>query len=88
MQKPAVGMSRFFSQANRDRYRKLASGAISPDEQHQLLNDLAMEMDAFKREARCCLSPTAENGCAAPALLTGIEAVEHVIWRPIPRDLP
>ncbi|MDX3968289.1 MAG: hypothetical protein QHD01_17045 [Bradyrhizobium sp.] len=66
MQKPAAGMSRFFSKANRDRYRKLASSAISPDEQHQLLNDLAMEMDAFKREARCCLSPTAENDSAVP----------------------
>jgi len=53
-------MARFFSQSNRDRYRKLASGTISQAEQHQLLDDLAEEMDAFKREARCSLSPTAE----------------------------
>lgn len=66
MRKPAAGMSRFFSQANRDRYRKLASTATSPDEQHQLLNDLAMEMDAFKREARCYLSPTGENANPIP----------------------
>jgi len=58
--KPAAGMARFFSQSNRDRYRKLASGTISQVEQHQLLDDLAEEMDAFKREARCSLSPTAE----------------------------
>ena len=54
---PATGMARFFSRSNLDRYRKLASSAISQDEQHQLLDDLAEEMDAFKREARCCLSP-------------------------------
>lgn len=63
---PTTGMSRFFSPSNRDRYRKLASSAISDDEQHQLLKDLAKEMDAFKREARCCLSPTGENGSAVP----------------------
>jgi hypothetical protein len=51
-QKPAAGMSRFFSLANLDRYRKLASGAISEAEQHQLLEDLAEEMNAFRREAR------------------------------------
>jgi hypothetical protein len=61
MRKPAAGMARFFSRSNRDRYRKLASGTISQAEQHQLLGDLAEEMDAFKREARCCLSPAAEN---------------------------
>jgi hypothetical protein len=61
MQKRASGMARFFSKSNRDRYRKLASGTISRVEQHQLLDDLAQEMDAFKREARCCLSPAAED---------------------------
>jgi hypothetical protein len=61
MRKRAAGMARFFSQSNCDRYRKLASGTISQAEQHQLLGDLAEEMDAFKREARCCLSPAAEN---------------------------
>jgi hypothetical protein len=54
-------MARFFSRSNRDRYRKLASGTISEAEQHQLLEDLADEMDALKREVRCCLSPAAEN---------------------------
>lgn len=52
LQKPAAGMSRFFSPANLDRYRKLASGAIGEVEQHQLLEDLAEEMNAFRREAR------------------------------------
>jgi hypothetical protein len=33
-------------------YRKLASGAIGEAEQHQLLKDLAEEMNAFRREAR------------------------------------
>jgi hypothetical protein len=62
MQKRGAGMARFFSQSNRERYRKLASGMISQAEQHQLLEDLAEEIDAFKREARCCLSPAADNG--------------------------
>ena len=66
VRKPAAGMSRFFNDSNRDRYRKLASSTISHDEQHRLLRDLAKEMDAFKREARCCLSPTGENGSAVP----------------------
>jgi hypothetical protein len=61
VRKRAAGMARFFSKSNRDRYRKLASGTISQAEQHRLLYDLAEEMDAFKREARCCLSPAAEN---------------------------
>jgi hypothetical protein len=44
-------MGRFFSSTNLDRYRKLASGAIAEAEQHQLLKDLAEEMNAFRREA-------------------------------------
>jgi hypothetical protein len=48
-------MSRFFSPANLDRYRKLASGAICEAEQHQLLEDLAEEMDAFRGEARAAV---------------------------------
>lgn len=52
MQKHAVGMSRFFSPANLDRFRKLASGVIGEGEQRQLLKDLAEEMNAFRREAR------------------------------------
>ena len=62
IRKRAAGMARFFSQSNRERYRKLASGMISQAEQHQLLEDLAEEVDAFKREARCCLSPAADKG--------------------------
>jgi hypothetical protein len=45
-------MSRFFSPVNLDRYRKLASATIDEVEQHQLLKDLAEEMNAFRREAR------------------------------------
>jgi hypothetical protein len=44
-------MARFFSRSNLDRYRKLASGKIGQAEQQQLLEDLAEEMSAFKREA-------------------------------------
>jgi hypothetical protein len=61
MRKPAAGMARLFSQSNRVRYCKLASGMISQAEQHQLLEDVTEEMEAFKREARCCFSPAAEN---------------------------
>ena len=62
IRKRAAGMARFFSRSNRERYRKLASGMISQAEQHKLLEDLAEEIDAFKRVARCCLSPAADNG--------------------------
>ncbi|WJR75683.1 hypothetical protein [Bradyrhizobium sp. NP1] len=65
IRKRAAGMARFFSQSNRERYRKLASGMISQAEQHQLLEDLAEEMDAFKREVRCCLSSAAERSIAS-----------------------
>jgi hypothetical protein len=49
MRKPAAGMARLFSQSNRVRYCKLASGMISQAEQHQLLEDVTEEMEAFKR---------------------------------------
>ena len=52
MRRAAAGMSRFFSAVNLDRYRKLASPGIGETEQHQLLEDLAEEMSAFKRGAR------------------------------------
>jgi hypothetical protein len=52
MQKSAAGMGRFFSPRNLARYRRLASGAIGEPEQQQLLEDLAKEMNAFRREAR------------------------------------
>jgi hypothetical protein len=50
-QEPPSGMGRFFSSMNLDRYRKLVSGAIGEAEKHQLLKDLAEEMNAFRREA-------------------------------------
>jgi hypothetical protein len=49
-QKAPSGMGRFFSSMNLDRYRKLVSGAIGEAEKHQLLKDLAEEMNAFRRE--------------------------------------
>jgi hypothetical protein len=48
---PASGMSRFFSPANLDRYRQLASGSLGDAEQHRLLDALSEEMRAFRREA-------------------------------------
>ena len=59
---PAPGMARFFSRSNLDRYRKLASGKIGEAEQHQLLQDLAGEMRAFKREALAAGSRRAAEG--------------------------
>jgi hypothetical protein len=52
VQETGVGMNRFFSPVNLDRYRRLASGTIGDAEQYQLLEDLAAEMNAFRREAR------------------------------------
>jgi len=45
-------MDRFFSPTNLDRYRRLANGTGGAVEQHQLLDELAAEMSAFRREAR------------------------------------
>jgi hypothetical protein len=59
---PAGGMARFFSPSNLDRYRKLASGKIDKAEQHRLLEDLAGEMRAFKREALAAGSHHAAEG--------------------------
>jgi hypothetical protein len=47
-----AGMGRFFSPANLDRYRKLAGGAVGDTERHQIMEDLAKEMNSFRREAR------------------------------------
>jgi hypothetical protein len=44
-------MARFFSPANLDRYRKLASEAIDDTERRHVLDVLAREMKAFRREA-------------------------------------
>lgn len=46
------GMARFFSPTNLDRYRKLASGVVDDTERHQIMEELAREMDSFRREAR------------------------------------
>jgi hypothetical protein len=51
MQKSAAGMDRFFSSRNLGRYRTLASGGIGQAEQHQLLEDLAEEMNALRSDA-------------------------------------
>ena len=51
MQETELGMGRFFSPANLDRYRRLASGVLDEAERHQVLEDLAGEMNAFRREA-------------------------------------
>jgi hypothetical protein len=55
VQRLRSGMRRFFSATNLDRYRILASTAVGEAEQHQLLRDLAEEMNAFRREA--CEAP-------------------------------
>lgn len=47
-----IGMGRFFSPTNLDRYRKLASGAVDDTERHQIMEDLAKEMKSFRCEAR------------------------------------
>lgn len=47
-----VGMARFFSSANLDRYRKLASEAISDVERQQVLDMLAEETSAFRHERK------------------------------------
>ncbi len=52
VQKATPGMGRFFSPASLARYRKLASGGICDAELRHLLEDLAEEMNAFRREAR------------------------------------
>lgn len=51
-QESAMGIDRFFSPRNLCRYRKLAGGAISEIEQIQLLEELAEEMNTFRRESR------------------------------------
>jgi hypothetical protein len=48
----APDIGRFFSETNLDRYQKLANGAVSKAEQYQVLEELAAEMNAFRREAR------------------------------------
>jgi hypothetical protein len=55
-----TGMARFFSPANLDRYRRLASEAIGDTERRHVLDVLAMEMKAFRREATH--PPSTERG--------------------------
>jgi hypothetical protein len=60
-----TGMGRFFSRENLDRYRKLASEGINDSERRHLLDVLAMEMIAFRREARGPTVTNARAGCGA-----------------------
>jgi hypothetical protein len=55
-----TGMGRFFSPANLDRYRKLASEAIGDTERQHVLDVLAREMKALRREAT--RTPSAKRG--------------------------
>jgi len=41
-----------FHPMNLDRYRKLASGTVDDVERHQIMDDLAKKINAFRREAR------------------------------------
>jgi hypothetical protein len=45
-------MRRFFTPQNLDRYRRLAGGAVDDAERHQILEELAAEISAFRSEAR------------------------------------
>lgn len=47
-----VGMQRFFTPTNLDRYRKLASGTVNDPEWKQIMGELAKEMTEFRCEAR------------------------------------
>ena len=53
----STGMSRFFSPANLDRYRRLASAALGETERQQVLDVLAKEARAFRSQATAS-SPT------------------------------
>jgi hypothetical protein len=50
--KSEAGMQRFFTPTNLDRYRRLASGTVNDPERHQIMEELAKEMSAFRCEAR------------------------------------
>lgn len=56
-----AGMARFFSSANLDRYRKLASEAISDVERLQVLDMLAKEVSAFRHESKSQTSRKRES---------------------------
>lgn len=47
---PQIGMGRFFSPKNLDRYRKLASDTVGAAERDRVLKTLAGEMRTFRRE--------------------------------------
>jgi hypothetical protein len=67
-------MDRFFSPKNLERYRRLASSGIAETEQHQLLEDLAGEMRAFRREARAAGRLRSSGIKARSTLGVGTEA--------------
>ena len=45
-----LGLNRFFNDQNLDRYRRLASEVITAPERQRLIQLLAKEMNAFRRE--------------------------------------
>jgi hypothetical protein len=49
---PEIGMGRFFSSANLDRLRRLASDGIAAVERKRVLEMLNKEWDAFVQECR------------------------------------
>jgi hypothetical protein len=49
---PETGMARFFSSANLDRFRRLASDGIATAERKRVLQMLNKEWDAFVQECR------------------------------------
>jgi hypothetical protein len=51
-EKSGLGMRRFYSARNLERYRRLANGAITAVERQRILSSLAKEVVAFRREAR------------------------------------
>lgn len=49
---PETGMARFFSSANLDRFRRLASDGIATAERKRILEVLSKEWNAFVQECR------------------------------------
>lgn len=48
---PQMGMARFFTHENLDRYRMLTGKFTDADQRRQILLDLSGEMNAFRAEA-------------------------------------
>jgi hypothetical protein len=56
-----TGMGRFFSPVNLNRYRKLTSKAIDDTERQNVLDALAREMEAFRRDVTRPSSPKRDS---------------------------